>query len=133
MYRRISLALVAVVAALAFGACGSSGGSSSSNAKCPAKADTRAAVNGAITVCSTEFSFGVKTITAPAGPLTVTLINSGSIGHTFTIIGQSLNLVVSSHNGDKTGTVTLPKGTYTFECTVPGHAQQGMKGTLVIS
>ncbi len=131
MYRRIVLVLVALVATLGFSACG--GGSSSSNAKCPPKADTRAAVNGAITVCATEFSFGVKTITAPAGPLTVTLIDNGSIGHTFTINGQNLNLVVSSHGEQKTGTVTLPKGTYTFECTVPGHAQQGMKGTLVIS
>ncbi len=132
MYRRISLALVTLVAALAFAACGG-GGSSSSNAKCPPKTDTRAAVNGAITVCASEFSFGVKTITAPAGPLAVTVINNGSIGHTFTIEGQNLNLVVSSHGDSKTGTVTLPKGTYTFECTVPGHAAAGMKGTLVVS
>ena len=38
-------------------------------------------------------------------------------------------------NGGKTtsGTVTLAKGTYDFECTVPGHAAQGMKGTVVVS
>jgi plastocyanin len=133
MSRRISLLAVVVFAALALGACGSSGSSSNANSKCPPKADTRAAVNGAITVCASEFNFGVKTITAPAGPLTVTVINTGAVGHTFTILGQNLNLVVSSHNDEKTGTVTLPKGTYTFECTVPGHAQAGMKGTLEIS
>jgi plastocyanin len=131
MYRRVSLVVVTLLAALSFAACG--GGGSSSNSKCPPKADTRAAVNGAITLCASEYSFGVKTITAPAGPLTVTLINNGSIGHTFTINGQPLNLVVSSHGDTKTGTVTLPKGTYDFECTVPGHAQLGMKGQLVIS
>ncbi len=132
MYRRVSLVVVTLLAALSFAACGSSGGSSS-NSKCPPKADTRAAVNGAITVCASEYSFDVKTITAPPGPLTVTLINNGSIGHTFTINGQPFNLVVSSHGDTKTGTVTLPKGTYDFECTVPGHAQLGMKGQLVIS
>ena len=131
MSRRILFAALAVLAALAFGACGSSG--SKANANCPAHVDTRAAVNGAITVCAYEFGFGVKTITAPAGPLTVTVINTGSTGHTFTILDQNLNLVVSSHNDQKSGTVTLKPGTYTFECTVPGHAQAGMKGTLQIS
>ena len=31
-----------------------------------------------------------------------------------------------------TATFTLAKGTYSFECTVSGHAQAGMKGTLVV-
>ena len=35
--------------------------------------------------------------------------------------------------GVKLLTVTLTAGTYTFECTVPGHAEAGMKGTLTVS
>jgi uncharacterized cupredoxin-like copper-binding protein len=29
-------------------------------------------------------------------------------------------------------TATLKPGTYTFLCTVPGHAAGGMKGTLTV-
>jgi uncharacterized cupredoxin-like copper-binding protein len=29
-------------------------------------------------------------------------------------------------------TVNLKPGTYTFFCSVPGHEQGGMKGTLVV-
>jgi uncharacterized cupredoxin-like copper-binding protein len=29
--------------------------------------------------------------------------------------------------------VTLAAGTYTFECTVPGHAAAGMKGVLTVT
>ena len=32
-----------------------------------------------------------------------------------------------------TGTVTLAKGTYNFECTIPGHAAAGMKGKVVVA
>jgi uncharacterized cupredoxin-like copper-binding protein len=35
--------------------------------------------------------------------------------------------------GTKTLSVSLKPGTYTFECTVPGHAAAGMKGTLTVS
>jgi uncharacterized cupredoxin-like copper-binding protein len=30
-------------------------------------------------------------------------------------------------------TLTLKPGTYTFYCTVPGHAAAGMKGKLVVT
>jgi plastocyanin len=115
----------------ALGACG--GSSKSSGPACPPTADTRAAVNGAITVCATEYSFGVKTITAPAGPLAVTLINKGNLPHTFSVLGQNFTISASSKGSTQSGSVTLAKGTYTFICTIPGHASAGMTGKLVIS
>ena len=35
--------------------------------------------------------------------------------------------------GSKTLTLTLKPGKYTFYCTVPGHRQAGMEGTLNVS
>ncbi len=62
----------------------------------------------------------------------VTLVNKGAIEHTFTIKDTDFELKAKAGETE-TGTVTLQKGTYTFECTIAGHAQQGMKGTIEVS
>ena len=114
-----------MVVAFALGAltaCGSSGGGNE---------PTKTAVNGRITVGAYDIHFDVGVIKTAPGPLTVTFVNHGAIEHTFKIDGTSLLLKA---NGGKTvtGTVTLAKGTYDFECTIPGHKGQGMKGTVVV-
>jgi plastocyanin len=124
MTRRFLLVVLAVVAPLALVACSSSGGGKSE--------PTKAAANGAITIDAFDIHFDIGTITTKAGPLTVTMDNKGAIPHTFKIEGTDLTLKA---NGGKsaTGTYTLKKGTYTFECTIPGHAAQGMKGKVIVS
>jgi plastocyanin len=112
-----------LVATIALGAC-SSGGSGSGV--------TKTADGGAITVVATDLKFDVKEIKAAPGKLTVTLDNHGAIEHTFKIENTPL-LLTTSAGKSATGSATLAKGTYTFECTIPGHAQQGMKGTVVVS
>ena len=127
--QRVLLVLLAVFALAGLGACGSGGGGGGS---CPAQVATRAAVNGAVSICAADsFRFDAATITATPGKLTVTMKNAGSLYHTFKIENTALELKA---NGGKsaTGSVTLAKGTYTFECTVPGHAAAGMKGKLVV-
>jgi plastocyanin len=130
MARRLLLLVVLAFGAVALGACG--GGGKSSTPPCPPKADTRAAVNGAVTVCGFDIRFDVKKITTTAGMLTVTFINKGAIQHTFTVEKTDLDLVVGG-GSSKTGSVALQKGTYIFKCTVSGHEAAGMKGTIEVS
>jgi plastocyanin len=93
---------------------------------------TVTAKNGEVTVEAFDIHFNVGEIKTAPGPLKVTLDNKGGIEHDFAIKGTPLHLKADGGKSD-TGTVTLEKGTYTFECTVPGHAGQGMKGTVVVS
>jgi len=120
---RRHLGTFVVLAALALGACG--GGTSGGQA-------TKTVTGGAITVGAYDLRFDVHEIKATPGPLTVTLVNHGAVDHTFEIQGTSL-LLKANPGSSVTGTVTLAKGTYTFECTIPGHAAAGMKGTVVVA
>ena len=130
--RWMGAALVMCVAALP--ACGGGGGGSSSSPPCPEGGSPRAAVNGAVTICAFDpFRYDVKEITAPAGPLKVTLINKGSTRHTFTLSKTNLDLVTPGKNDVADGTVTLEKGEYKFECTEDAHASAGMTGKIVVS
>ena len=122
---------VLVLAALALGglgACSSGGGAKG----CPAKVDTKTVAGGAITVCGSEIKFDVKTIKAQPGPLKVTLRNGGTTYHTLKILDTSMAELKANPGKSATGTVTLAKGTYDFECSVPGHAGAGMKGKIVV-
>ena len=53
--------------------------------------------------------------------------------HNFHLIGPGLNKVVTSvpFVGKKTLTVTLKKGTYTYQCDP--HAASGLKGTFKVT
>ena len=57
--------------------------------------------------------------------------NSGSLPHDFTIL--KTDYAVDFEAG-ATGelTVNLPAGTYQVDCTIPGHAEQGMVATLIV-
>ena len=87
----------------------------------------------ALAQAPSSIRFDVKNITAPAGPLEVTLINKGSIAHTFQIPDKNFELATPKKNDTKTGSVTLEKGTYTFRCTISGHEAAGMKGKITVS
>lgn len=83
-----------------------------------------------ISVAATEFAFDPDTISIPAGVAeTVTLANKGTIEHDITI--DALGVKIHAGVGDTvSGTVTAEAGTYEFYCSIPGHKQAGMVGTL---
>lgn len=81
-------------------------------------------------VSATEFAFDPGEFEVPAGSeVNITLVNGGTIEHDFVI--DALDLVVHANVGETvSGTVTIPAGTYDFYCSIPGHKQAGMVGTL---
>lgn len=82
-----------------------------------------------------ELMYNTKTLTAKAGKDTFAFTNNSPLGHNFTILqrGKVIGATPTFTGGVRLLTVTLAAGTYTFECTVPGHAQAGMEGTLTVT
>ena len=60
-------------------------------------------------------------------------VEDKSASHNFHLIGSGVDKVVTDVGfvGDKTVTVTLKKGTYTYQCDP--HASSGMKGTFEVT
>ncbi len=82
-----------------------------------------------------QLAYTTKSLSAKAGKVTIDFSNSSPVEHDVaiaqgsTIAGQTPVFT----GGTKTLTVTLKPGTYNFFCTVPGHRQAGMEGTLTVS
>lgn len=79
--------------------------------------------------------FDKTELKAPAGKVTIDFTNASQIPHNVTVASQAGNVLGATRTG--TGKValnlTLKPGTYTYYCSVPGHRQAGMQGTLVVS
>jgi len=71
---------------------------------------------------------------APAGPLTVESKNDASVDHDIAIEGNGVNEKgeVVKNGGVSQFEATLKPGKYTFYCSVPGHREGGMEGTLTV-
>jgi uncharacterized cupredoxin-like copper-binding protein len=80
-------------------------------------------------------SFNAKQLSAKAGKLTIDFANASPVEHDVTIAQGSTVLGATPvfTGGSKTLTLSLKPGTYTFYCSVPGHRQAGMEGTLKVS
>ena len=86
-----------------------------------------------LSVQGKEFEFIPDTLSAPADTeVTVELENTGTIEHDFTIDEANLKIATPATE-TATGTFNLPAGTYAFYCSVPGHRDSGMEGTLTVS
>jgi uncharacterized cupredoxin-like copper-binding protein len=100
-----------------------------------ASARTDATAHAAATtdsVSGKEFSFRLakKSIAKP-GTVTFTFRNVGTVAHDFRIGGHQTRLI----GPRKTATLKITfhkKGRFAYLCTVPGHAQAGMKGVFTV-
>jgi plastocyanin len=82
-----------------------------------------------------QLSYDTKQLTAKAGKVTITMTNMSPIEHDVAVAQGSkvLGVTPTFQGGSRTLTLSLKPGTYTFYCTVPGHRQAGMEGTLTVS
>jgi mono/diheme cytochrome c family protein len=81
-----------------------------------------------------QLAYVAKKATAPAGKLEIDSKNDASIPHDIAIEGNGVNdkgPVVQGGAVSKVS-VSLKPGSYTFYCTVPGHREGGMEGTLTV-
>lgn len=90
---------------------------------------------GAIVVVGREMEFQSDLIEVQAGaPVTLVLENEGTLEHALVIdaLGVEITHVTPGHNGAATFTPETP-GVYTFYCSVPGHKEAKMTGTLKVN
>jgi uncharacterized cupredoxin-like copper-binding protein len=78
--------------------------------------------------------FDTKALTARAGTVTITMANASPLEHDVTIAQGStvLGATPKFTGGTRTLTLKLKPGSYVFYCSVPGHRQAGMEGTLTV-
>ena len=82
-----------------------------------------------------QLKFTSANLSAKAGKVTISFANASPLEHNMTIAQgtQVLGATPTFKGGSKTLTLNLKPGTYKFFCTVPGHREAGMEGTLTVS
>jgi len=83
-----------------------------------------------------QYRFDPPNVTVKANqPATVTLRNTGSLAHDWTVQGMSSPVSVKAIGGQTQSVTFTPTQTGTFRvvCVEPGHEQSGMVGQLIVS
>jgi plastocyanin len=136
--------VVAALAVVGLAACGSSSNDNSTTAAATPPATTPATGGGATGGASTvdistpggsTLAYDQKSVSAKAGSVTVNFDNKEALQHDVAIAdssGKVLGQTDLVSSGTANATVNLTAGTYTFYCTVPGHREAGMQGTLTV-
>ena len=124
----VAAAGLLVAAAIALAACGGSG-SEASATPAPSAATT-------VEIAASEYEFTPSTVSVSAGTVAFHVTNKGTEEHEFEIFHG--DQVVDEIEGlvpglDRTLTVTLAAGDYTYVCKLAGHDVAGMKGALTVT
>jgi plastocyanin len=144
-------AIGCVLCALLLAACGGSSSSGKSSASSTASTPPATTTSAAATSSSSgsgsgkalqlaadpsgQLKFDKSSVSASAGNVTIAFTNNAQLGHNLTVASSSGAVVGATptfEGGSKTLSLKLKPGTYTFYCSVPGHRQAGMQGTLVV-
>ena len=86
-----------------------------------------------VRVTAGEFTLSPAEIVLPAGgPVNLTLENRGALPHDLTIPALSVRVIAAGGQTQTVGLRDLPAGTYTAYCSIPGHADAGMRATVIV-
>jgi uncharacterized cupredoxin-like copper-binding protein len=142
--RRVSaIAAVAALSVLGLAACGGGSDNNDTTAAATPPATTSGGGGGGgggatidfSTPSGSELAYNQKSASTTAGTDTISFDNVQAQEHDVKIEDSSgaevggTDLVAS---GTATATVDLQPGSYTFFCSVPGHREAGMEGTLTV-
>jgi uncharacterized cupredoxin-like copper-binding protein len=87
-----------------------------------------------VQLAAKEFLFIPKEVSATSGHVTFVVQNQGAIEHDLVVAGPGGNtiaeLAIIEPGETSTLNVTLPPGTYTLYCNLPGHREAGMVAAL---
>jgi len=84
---------------------------------------------------SGQLAYDKTELSAKAGKVTLDFTNESPIGHNVVIEDSSGKEIASTDTitgQSTTAEFKIKPGTYTFYCSIPGHEQAGMKGTLTV-
>lgn len=144
--------LALLIGALALGGCGSSKTTTTAESTPATTAQSTATTTTSTESSSTaaptattalsleanpqgQLKYNTSSLTAKAGKVTIDFKNMSPLGHNVTVEssgGGTLGATETFQGGSKKLTLNLKPGTYKFFCSVPGHRQAGMEGTLVV-
>jgi uncharacterized cupredoxin-like copper-binding protein len=148
--KKLASLLLVLLAATALVACGGSDDDTSST---PAETTSEAggqtgggeaagggAAGGGSTVMidaaeGTDLAYVQKDVKAEAGKVTIEFNNPQSISHDVDVEdskGEGVGETDLVAEGSATAALDLEPGTNTFFCSVPGHREAGMEGTLTV-
>jgi plastocyanin len=149
--KKLSVLAVLLVASLVLVACGgggsstTSGGTSESTAATPSESSESAESGEAGGTSGSTIAFEANpegqlmftamTATGKAGNDTIEFKNPSSTPHNVAIEDSAGKTIAESKTitkGETSTTVELEAGEYTFYCSIPGHREAGMEGTLTI-
>jgi plastocyanin len=106
------------------------------NAPAPKPQGTAKGPGGTLELAAspTQIAFDTTKLTSKPGKVTIDFTNPATIEHDVAI-EQNGKLIAKSElisKGKTSVSASLAPGTYTYLCTVPGHAEAGMEGTLTV-
>lgn len=98
-------------------------------------AENSAVVEGAreIEVTGKDLRFSPEELTVEAGEDVTIVFTAADVTHDLTVEEADFH-VGADARGTATGGLRIDEpGSYTYVCTVPGHEQAGMRGTLTVT
>jgi uncharacterized cupredoxin-like copper-binding protein len=145
--KKAAVAFALVLASIALVACGGGSSDNSSTEAAPEtgaesgkEAGGEAKAGGGSTVAfeadpNGNLAYTTTSASAKAGKVTIDFNNPQGLQHDVAIEDSSGKTVAQTElvaEGEDSTAATLKPGTYTFYCSVPGHREAGMEGTLTV-